>query len=108
MVQAGLHCRNSYVTLEELPETVRRQVSRPLVADIIPLKAALATCEKELIEWALDQTEGNRIQAAELLEINRTTLSNKLRKYGIGTAGPGNGDAETAEDGKEARETGEV
>ena len=24
-------------------------------------------------------------EAAELLEINRTTLSNKLRKYGLGT-----------------------
>jgi DNA-binding NtrC family response regulator len=86
--QAGLRCRNSYLTVEELPESVRRQVSKPHVEDIVPLETALAQCEKELIEWALEQTEGNRTQAAELLEINRTTLANKLRKYGIGAPEP--------------------
>ena len=83
--QAALRCRNSYLKPEDLPETVRQQVARPRVEEIMPLRHALAECEKELIEWALEQTEGNRLQAAELLEINRTTLSNKLRKYGIMT-----------------------
>ncbi len=86
--QACLRCKNSYLTMEDLPETLRRQALKPAVQDIVPLKTALAACEKELIEWALEQTEGNRPQAAELLEINRTTLSNKVRRYGIRTSGP--------------------
>lgn len=84
--QAALRCRNSYLTVNDLPDTVRQQASRPRIEDIVPLKNALADCEKEMLEWALTQTEGSRLEAAELLEINRTTFSNKLRKYGISAA----------------------
>ncbi len=39
--------------------------------------------ERELIIDALNQTENNKIKAAEILGINRTTLYQKLKKYGL-------------------------
>ena len=36
-----------------------------------------------LIQRALRFTGGNRQMTAELLEVNRTTLFNKMKKYGL-------------------------
>lgn len=44
------------------------------------LKAALKNREQELITVALEQTGGNRTEAAALLGLNRTTLVEKIRK----------------------------
>ena len=41
----------------------------------------LASVERRAIEAALKATKGNRLRAAALLGINRTTLYNKLRHY---------------------------
>lgn len=40
--------------------------------------AALAAFEKPLFEYALQQTEGNQVRAAQLLGINRNTLRKRL------------------------------
>ncbi|MFQ5835983.1 MAG: sigma-54-dependent transcriptional regulator [bacterium] len=45
--------------------------------DITPL------IEKGLIIRALKETNGNQLQAAQILGINRNTLRNKIEKYGI-------------------------
>ncbi len=50
---------------------------------IRPLKEALASPERELIERALRSNGGNRKRTAEMLGVNRTTLFNKMRKYGL-------------------------
>jgi len=47
----------------------------------IDLKEHLGTIEKQLIRWALEQTEGTVASAARLLSLRRTTLVEKLRKY---------------------------
>lgn len=39
--------------------------------------------EKECIMRALEQTGSNRKEAAKLLGISRSTLYEKLRKYGL-------------------------
>lgn len=49
----------------------------------LSLKAALAGPEKLLIEGALKRNGGRRDQAAKELEINRSTLFNKMRKYDL-------------------------
>ena len=56
---------------------------RPAGDAVVPLKLALAGPEKAIIEHALRHCQGNREAAARLLDINRSTLFNKLRKYGI-------------------------
>lgn len=43
----------------------------------------LQQVEKVLLEAAIKQGKGNKVQAAGLLGINRNTLHNKLKKYGI-------------------------
>jgi two-component system, NtrC family, response regulator HydG len=39
--------------------------------------------EKAEIVRALQQTDGNRTQAAKLLETSRVTLWKKIKKYGL-------------------------
>ena len=45
---------------------------------------ALRTAERALIRRVLRDTGGNRSRAARLLGVNRTTLYDKLRRYGLG------------------------
>jgi len=51
--------------------------------DGIDLKEHLAGLEVELISQALEKTEGVVAHAAKLLKMRRTTLVEKLKKYGI-------------------------
>ncbi len=50
---------------------------------IVPLKQALEGPEREIIEATLSSVNWNRQRAAKLLDINRTTLFNKMRKYDL-------------------------
>ncbi|MHC4938616.1 MAG: sigma-54-dependent transcriptional regulator [Planctomycetota bacterium] len=56
---------------------------RPDGRTIMPLKKALEGPEKEIIAATLASVNWNRQKAAQLLDINRTTLFNKMRKYGL-------------------------
>jgi DNA-binding NtrC family response regulator len=56
---------------------------RPDGRTIVPLKKALEGPEKEIIAATLASVNWNRQKAARLLDINRTTLFNKMRKYGL-------------------------
>ena len=47
------------------------------------LKAALTGPEKEIIMRTLQANDWNRNKTADVLQINRTTLYNKMRKYGL-------------------------
>ena len=47
----------------------------------LDMKSYLVTMEINLIKQALQQTDGNVSQAAKLLQTNRTTLVEKIRKY---------------------------
>ena len=47
------------------------------------LKEGLKDPEKEIILNALKEAKGNRSKAADNLGVNRTTLYNKMKKYGI-------------------------
>ena len=50
-----------------------------------PLKEEVAAAEIRAIKRALEYTEGNRAQAAKLLNIHRTGLYQKLRQYNLDT-----------------------
>ena len=45
--------------------------------------SVIETMEKPLIEKTLEATSGNQLKAAKVLGINRNTLRNKIRKFGI-------------------------
>ncbi len=55
----------------------------PLPAEGLDLKNYLADIEQSLIEQALDNADNVVARAAEQLQIRRTTLVEKMRKYGI-------------------------
>ncbi len=54
-----------------------------LPQDGIDLKNFLSDIEDSLIEQALERTGGNKNQASKLLQLNRTTLIEKLKKKGV-------------------------
>lgn len=49
----------------------------------LSLKHRLAEIEKDLIEQALARTNGNVSQTARILNVQRTTLIEKIQKYGL-------------------------
>ena len=58
--------------------------SRPhLEAGVRPLKEALEEPEKRIIIQALQALNWNRQETARVLDINRTTLYKKMKKYGL-------------------------
>jgi sigma-54 dependent transcriptional regulator, flagellar regulatory protein len=57
-----------------------------LPAQGLDLRAYLTAIERQLIEQALASANGTVAHAARLLNLRRTTLVEKLRKLGIGTA----------------------
>lgn len=48
-----------------------------------PLKQVLAEIEKTLIERALRRTQGNQKRAAQALQMNPTTLHEKMKRHGL-------------------------
>jgi transcriptional regulator with PAS, ATPase and Fis domain len=50
----------------------------------LSLKKATAALEKDYIEKALISTDGNRTQAAKILEISLRSLIYKIKDYGLG------------------------
>ena len=52
----------------------------------LPLKEHLVEIERNLIKQALTRAEGNVSKAARLLNLQRTTLIEKINKYGLSNA----------------------
>jgi two-component system response regulator HydG len=50
---------------------------------VLPLSKALEEPEKRIIHNALEQCAWSRKKAADLLQINRTTLFKKMRRYSL-------------------------
>jgi two-component system response regulator PilR (NtrC family) len=84
----ALSAGRQHVEMADLPAEIR--VTPPATAmppvDFpeggMDMPAYLAAVERDLIGRALDRTGGNRNRAAELLRIKRTTLVEKLKRFG--------------------------
>ncbi len=61
------------------------QEETPLVAEPIDLKDLIERVEQGRIQSALEAAQGVISEAARLLTLKRTTLIEKMRKYGVGT-----------------------
>ena len=88
--RAVVLCRRPQIDVEDLPEAV--QFSTPKAASVLgadgvynqaamPLSTALELPERNIIETALKRNSWNRQLTAAELDINRTTLYKKMRKY---------------------------
>lgn len=68
------------LTISCLPRTFRKEAPSVKQKPLLPLRQALEETEKELIQRAMKETDGNVMQAAKLLGIPRQTLQYKLTK----------------------------
>jgi two-component system response regulator HydG len=88
--RAVVLCRRPQIDVEDLPETLQGLPNRPRIASsdpteesgqAMPLEVAMEGPERRIIELALKRNEWNRQATAAELEINRTTLYKKMKKY---------------------------
>lgn len=94
--RAVVLCRRPQIDLEDLPETIQFQDPRgprgdgdthgsaPANEDLLgpmPLELALEGPERRIIEAALKRNNWNRQATAAELNINRTTLYKKMKRY---------------------------
>ena len=79
--------KNRQITPDDLPAAVTDQgaaVSAGATAyQPMPLKKALEGPERQVLEMTLRAVNWNRQMAAEVLEVNRTTLYKKMKRYGL-------------------------
>jgi len=81
-VQADItNTENNNLENDVKTENVEVGIGSPNLDDGLDLKSYLVEMEVQLIQKALSQTDGNVSQAAKLLQTNRTTLVEKIRKY---------------------------
>ncbi len=83
-----VHCRGARIEPCQL-ELNRRPQERPAArpghaaVGILRLKEALEGPERQVILEALEVLNWNRQETARVLDINRTTLYKKMKKYGL-------------------------
>ena len=78
MKRATLLTKGKYIGIEELEKTMAQSTVQP-----INLALHNEQSEQQRIEAALKATNGNKSKAAQLLAIDRKTLYNKMKKFGI-------------------------
>jgi DNA-binding NtrC family response regulator len=88
------------ILLEHLPEEIKSQkhmfqvpTGSPMVPNSIPdegidLSGVVSQVERELLLQTLEKTGGNKMQAAKLLNMKRTTLVEKIKRLQIEIAEP--------------------
>jgi DNA-binding NtrC family response regulator len=93
--RAVVLCRRPQIDIEHLPEvlqtTAMAQIANSAVSpefcdSPLPLETALQGPERRIIEAALKRNAWNRQATAAELNINRTTLYKKMRKYQLDVA----------------------
>ena len=79
--QAVLISKNKHIELVDLPLTVQNHQQK--VFTTTSLKDAIAAPEKIIIRKALEANHWSRQETAKALQINRTTLFKKMKRYGL-------------------------
>jgi two-component system response regulator HydG len=86
--RAVIMCVGDYISERELPPSITSQLKGALHDELTPAAMGglpLEEIEKAAIIQTLQETGGNKSEAAKLLNITRTTLNNKIKKYHIDT-----------------------
>ncbi len=82
--RAVLLSKDKFIGPDDLPNSVKQeQNQRREEFKPVSLKEALAEPEKNLIRQALEANHWNRQETAKALQINRTTLFKKMKRYGL-------------------------
>jgi transcriptional regulator of acetoin/glycerol metabolism len=85
MERAVLLSKTDHITLEDLPANIISHTPEHKSTDYkeMSLKDAIIEPERKVIRAALEANNWNRQLTAKALEINRTTLYKKMKKYGL-------------------------
>jgi DNA-binding NtrC family response regulator len=83
--RAVLLSKSAFIDVDDLPQNLITQsrIASPQQSEHVSLKQALAEPEKTIIRNALEANQWNRQNTAKDLQINRTTLYKKMKRYGL-------------------------
>lgn len=82
VIESAIHLTSSEkITLEDLPDHFKPDMTQP--KHVLSLKEEVEFAEKRAIKRALNQTNGDKIQAAAILGIGKSSLYEKMKKYKI-------------------------
>jgi two-component system response regulator HydG len=84
--RAVILCNGNHVSERELPPSITKNIANIELQNSGMEGMAgfsLDEIEKKAIAQTLVKTTGNKSEAAKLLNITRTTLNNKIKKYSI-------------------------
>ncbi len=85
MERASILSRGNTILPDDLPKELQgTQPVGPSISSDLSLKQARRALEIEMIQRALDATDGNRTHAARELGISHRALLYKLKEYGLG------------------------
>jgi len=74
------------IDIGDLPEEIGQATPHhpaAIAEGNLSIKQAVAAIEQQYIAAAIEQTNGNRVQAAKLLEISLRSLHYKIKEYGL-------------------------
>ena len=86
MERAVILAMDEYISEKELSPSIVQNYKQPeeqFESGLNSRQKSLEEIEKQAITQTLQETAGNKSEAARILNITRTTLNNKLRKYNI-------------------------
>lgn len=82
VIESAIHLTSSEkIILEDLPDHFKPDMTQP--KHVLSLKEEVEFAEKRAIKRALNQTNGDKIQAAAILGIGKSSLYEKMKKYKI-------------------------
>jgi DNA-binding NtrC family response regulator len=81
--RAVLLSKDKFIGITDLPETIEQEQGQPEDYKLVSLKQVRIEPEKKLILQALEANNWNRKETAKTLQINRTTLYKKMKRYGL-------------------------
>jgi len=82
--RAVLLGKDKFIGIDDLPNSIRQyQNHQQPDYKLISLKEAIGGPEKNIIRRALESNHWNRQETAKALDINRTTLYKKMKRYGL-------------------------
>jgi two-component system, NtrC family, response regulator HydG len=91
--RAVVMARDEVIFPADLPPQIQKlSQERETGGFSFPYEISLEEMERALIVKTLEDAGGNRTRTAEILGINRRTLQNKLKQYGLNTPSPGEHD----------------
>ena len=71
------------ITLDDLPSAIRAGASTRVIERGVDLPKTISDIEKKMITEALALSNGVKAKAAQMLNLNRTTLVEKMRRLGM-------------------------